>query len=184
MAAKKKAGKRRGRKYERRPIPERIAELEGRIEELKGLMKSREAFDPEKIRAERERLDVTAADYAELIGVSMITIYAWENGRSRPRAAQLKRLEDVYGISKEAAWKKLGIEEIDLGGFSPEMVGSERKRLGLSAKHYADLMGVSMLTVYNWEKGRAFPRDAQLTRWKKIKGITKREAERRVGKNQ
>jgi len=183
MAAKKKAGKRRGGKYVRRTIPERIAELEERIAELKKVMKSRDAFDPKKVKKERARLDLTAADYAELLGVSMITIYAWENGRSRPRAQQLRRLEEAYQMTKEEAWKKLGIEEMDLGGFSAEAVAEERERLGLSAKHYAELMGVSMLTVYNWEKGRAFPRDAQLQRWKKIKGISKREAEKRVGKN-
>jgi DNA-binding transcriptional regulator YiaG len=185
MAAKKKAGKARGksRKYQRRPIPERIAELEAQIEALKDLMKAREGFSKEKIRAERERLELTAADYAELVGVSMITVYAWENGRSRPRAQQLKRLNEVFGISKAKAWKQLGIEEVDTAGFSPQAIRAERKRLGLSAKHYADLMGVSMLSVYNWEKGRSFPREAQLERWKEVKGISRREAERRVGKS-
>ena len=37
--------------------------------------------------------------------------------------------------------------------FSPMWVAADRARLDLSARDYADLVGVSMLTIYNW--GRA-----------------------------
>jgi len=100
--AKKKSkggsgGSRRG--YTRRTLDERIEALESRVAELKGQVKAKSRFSPDAVRAERERLDLTAAEYAELVGVSMITIYSWEHGRSRPRAEQLGLWLAVQGIS-------------------------------------------------------------------------------------
>ena len=183
MAKKKSKGSPGGsrRGYTRRTLDERIEALESRVAELKGQVKAKSRFSPEGVRAERERLDLTAAEYAELVGVSMITIYSWEHGRSRPRAEQLGLWLAVQGISKEAAWKKLGIQELSTGGFSPDVIRSERDRLELSAARYGQLMGVSMLTVYNWEKGKSFPREPQLEKWLQVKGIGKREAWKRLG---
>ena len=64
--------------------------------------------------------------------------------------------------------------------FSPKWVAADRKRLGLSAKDYAKLVGVSMLTIYNWEKGKSKPRTQQLAAWANVRGIGKREALRRL----
>ena len=64
--------------------------------------------------------------------------------------------------------------------FSPKWVAADRKRLGLSAKDYASLVGVSMLTIYNWEKGESKPRAKALAGWASVRGIGKREALRRL----
>ncbi|MDF1700108.1 MAG: helix-turn-helix transcriptional regulator [Planctomycetota bacterium] len=68
----------------------------------------------------------------------------------------------------------------DAPRFSPKWVAADRKRLGISAKHYAQLVGVSMLTIYNWEKGKSKPRAQQLAAWANVRGIGKREALRRL----
>lgn len=68
----------------------------------------------------------------------------------------------------------------DAPRFSPKWVLADRKRLGFSAKDYAKLVGVSMLTIYNWEKGKSKPRAQQLNAWANIRGIGKREALRRL----
>jgi len=47
--------------------------------------------------------------------------------------------------------------------FLGQVVHAQRKRLGLSAADYAKLIGVSSLTVYNWEHGRTRPRQS---RWR------------------
>lgn len=60
--------------------------------------------------------------------------------------------------------------------FSAKSVRSQRRRLGLSAKDYAELVGVSPLTVYNWEHGRVRPQKAQLAALAALRGIGKREA--------
>lgn len=64
--------------------------------------------------------------------------------------------------------------------FSPKWVAADRERLELSARDYADLVGVSMLTIYNWEKGKSKPRAPQLAAWAKLRGIGKREAWKRL----
>ena len=67
--------------------------------------------------------------------------------------------------------------------FSPKWVLADRKRLGLSAKNYGQLVGVTGLTIYNWEKGRSKPRSKQLAAWASIRGIGKREALARLSSN-
>ena len=64
--------------------------------------------------------------------------------------------------------------------FSPKWVKADRKRLGLSAKDYASLVGVSSLTIYNWENGKSKPNADRLAAWAEIRGIGKREAQRRL----
>ena len=58
---------------------------------------------------------------------------------------------------------------------------AHRARLGLSAKDYGTLMGVSSLTIYNWESGKSKPRRSQLPRIVAVRGIGKREALQRLG---
>ena len=54
-------------------------------------------------------------------------------------------------------------------------VASHRKRLGLSAEHFGQLVGVTGQTVYNWEKGKR-PRPAQVRALAAIRTIGRREA--------
>ena len=49
--------------------------------------------------------------------------------------------------------------------FSPKWVKADRKRLGLSAKDYGLLVGVSALTIYNWESRKSKPRAKGLSGW-------------------
>ena len=60
--------------------------------------------------------------------------------------------------------------------FSARSVESQRERLGLSAANYAKLVGVSGLTIYNWEQGKSRPRKEQLAALAAFRGIGKREA--------
>ena len=48
-------------------------------------------------------------------------------------------------------------EELENVRFSARSVKAQRSRLGLSAADYAKLIGVSPLTIYNWEKGEKLP---------------------------
>ena len=64
--------------------------------------------------------------------------------------------------------------------FSGKWVKSHRNKLGLSAAHYSHLVGVSTMTIYNWERGHSRPRAKQLAAWAAIRGIGKREAWRRL----
>ena len=172
--AKRTASKKR----RNRPAEERIAELEARIAQLKTIAKEREKFSIEALKQDRKRLEISAADYAELVGVAMVTIYSWESGRCRPSPEELQKWLAAKGLSREEAWKRLGIEEVT--EFSPKAVKAERERLGMTVREYARLVGVSVLTIYDWEKGAVVPREPALRKWLAVRGIGKAQAERRL----
>ena len=64
-------------------------------------------FSARSVKAQRQRLGLSAADYGKLVGVSGLTIYNWEHGTSHPRKAQLVALVAVRGIGKREALMKL-----------------------------------------------------------------------------
>ena len=64
-------------------------------------------FSPTRLANHRTKLGLSAADYGQLVGVAGQSIYNWEQGKSRPRAAQLEALAAVRGISKKEAEKRL-----------------------------------------------------------------------------
>ena len=64
--------------------------------------------------------------------------------------------------------------------FSAKGLKANRERLGLSADHYGKLVGVSGLSIYNWEQGKARPRESSIEALLKIRGLGKREAAKRL----
>ncbi len=64
-------------------------------------------FSARSVKAQRRRTGLSAADYAKLVGVSGLTVYNWENGKSRPRKEQLAALIALRGIGKRQALAKL-----------------------------------------------------------------------------
>lgn len=64
-------------------------------------------FSARSVKAQRARLGLSALDYGKLVGVSALTIYSWEAGKSRPRAAQFQSLLAVRGIGKREAVERL-----------------------------------------------------------------------------
>jgi len=167
-------------KRKRRNLDEIIADLETQLSKLKEKAKERGKFSPEYIRNERDRLGLSASDYGRLVGVSHLTIYNWEHGRSSPHQKQLEQWLEIRDVSAEDAYKALGIHS-DNGSFSPKAVYEERQRLELSAKDFGELLSVSGLTIYNWEKGKAKPQRKQLAAWQALKGIGKRRAWKQLG---
>jgi DNA-binding transcriptional regulator YiaG len=65
-------------------------------------------FSPTWLRAHRAKLELSAADYARLVGVSGLTIYNWEKGKTKPQAAQLAKLAEVRGMGKREAIARIG----------------------------------------------------------------------------
>lgn len=58
----------------------------------------------------------------------------------------------------------------------PAGLATHRKRLGLSAANAAAIIGVSPLTVYNWESGKTRPRNSQMPAIDKLRKMGRREA--------
>lgn len=65
--------------------------------------------------------------------------------------------------------------------FSAERFAGTRSKLGISAREMAELIGVSQLTVYNWERGKSRPRAAQLAKIAGIRKMGKREVREMLG---
>ena len=86
----------------------RLGQPQAADEPLEGIR-----FSARSVRAQRERLGLSQADYAKLVGVSPMTIYNWESGNSRPRSEQLAALVGVRKLGKREALKKL--EMLDSG---------------------------------------------------------------------
>ena len=110
------------------------------------------------------------------------------NTQHRRDIAELKR--QVAQLARQnAALAKRGTAaarptEADAGKprlrFVAKGLRSQRTRLGLSADAFAKLAGVSAQTIYNWERGQAYPRSEQLARLVALRGIGKREAGKRL----
>ncbi|MGA2620780.1 MAG: helix-turn-helix domain-containing protein [Thermoguttaceae bacterium] len=69
-----------------------------------------------------------------------------------------------------------GEEELEGVRFSARSVHAQRQRLGLSQQDYAKLVGVSPMTIYNWESGNSRPRSEQLAALVAVRKLGKREA--------
>lgn len=67
-------------------------------------------FSAGRLASHRTKLGISAASYGKLVGVSGQTIYHWEQGKARPRAAQLESLASVRGLGKHEVAERLGGE--------------------------------------------------------------------------
>jgi DNA-binding XRE family transcriptional regulator len=65
-------------------------------------------FRKEGLKTHRAKLGLSAKDYGTLVGVSGLTIYHWEAGKSRPRKKQLPAIAAVRGLGKREALARLG----------------------------------------------------------------------------
>jgi DNA-binding transcriptional regulator YiaG len=55
----------------------------------------------------RKKLGLSAAQMGKLIGVSALSVYHWEQGKSRPRASHLPAIAAVRRMGKREAMAKL-----------------------------------------------------------------------------
>ncbi|MFK7790047.1 MAG: helix-turn-helix domain-containing protein [Phycisphaeraceae bacterium] len=64
-------------------------------------------FSPKWLAKHRAKLDLSAADYAKLVGCSPLSIYKWEKGESTPRAKQREALASIRGLGKREAQRRI-----------------------------------------------------------------------------
>ncbi len=104
-------------KREERALERRLALLESQgrqaVPPSPGVHLNGDArFSARSVKAQRRRTGLSAADYAKLIGVSPLTIYNWENKKSRPRHGQLAALIALRGLGKREAQAKLKLSAV------------------------------------------------------------------------
>ena len=79
---------------------------------------SREKWRNDTVRSTRHRLGLTQKQFASLVGVSPVSVWGWEAGRTRPRQKQQAAVLEVRQLTGEEAARRLG---------SPRSKGRVRK---------------------------------------------------------
>ena len=64
-------------------------------------------FRPAGLKAHRERLGLSAQQAGRLMGVSALSVYKWESGKTRPRAKQLEAIAQLRSMGKRQAAAQL-----------------------------------------------------------------------------
>ena len=64
-------------------------------------------FSSKWLTKHRAKIDLSAADYAKLVGCSSLSIYKWEKGESTPRAKHREALASIRGLGKREAQRRI-----------------------------------------------------------------------------
>jgi DNA-binding transcriptional regulator YiaG len=124
-----------------------------------------------QVRGETETLKKASSHYRGEIAQLKRRIDALEQ--------QLRRFAKGTARGGPAAAAE-AVEEGRQVRYSAKSLRSQRKRLGLSAAAMAQLLGVSALSVYKWESGNTRPRPKQIEAIAALRGIGRREAQKRL----
>jgi len=117
-----------------------------------------------EVRNETEGLKKTSSQYRSEIANLKRQVATLER--------RLKHLEKVAANTVEV---KTYPEASNKTRFTVKGFKSLRQRLGLTAEVIGKLLGVSAQTIYNWEAGNSSPREQQLVRIVKLRGLGKKE---------
>jgi len=99
MQALEQQVKRLGKVTTRIAAPQAAAEAEA---------ESHLRFSAKGLASQRKRLGLSAAAVARLLGVSALSVYKWESGKTRPRARQIEAIATLRGMGRREAAKRLG----------------------------------------------------------------------------
>jgi DNA-binding transcriptional regulator YiaG len=121
-----------------------------------------------ELRAETDSLKKATATYRREIAALKKRVAALEKQVKRGGRATRVQAE----TSGEAEGRQLR--------FSATRFAAQRKKLGISAASFATLLGVSPISVYKWEGGKARPRRAQLEAISAARKLGKREVQERL----
>lgn len=101
-------------------------------------------------------------------------------------AALKRRIAEQDRLIAKLRKNKLAAEAVEHGEEGPQLrfradgFASLRKKLGLSAADMGKLLGVSLQTIYHWEKGQSKPRASQLQGIAEVRKLGKRGAAARL----
>jgi len=111
-------------------------------------------WDKEKIKALRNKLELTQPQLAELLGTSQVVISYWETGRGNPSSISQKFLSLIAEkISVEEIKEKIKKEQ----KYNKDTIKAFREELGLNKTQFASLLSLDTSTVSYWESGEKNP---------------------------
>jgi DNA-binding transcriptional regulator YiaG len=121
-----------------------------------------------EIRAEIQTLKKASAQYRSDIAALKRRLVEQDR-----LIAKLRKNKSVIAGDSKA-------EEVTQLRFRADGFASLRKKLGLSAADMGKLLGVSLQTIYHWEKGQSKPRASQLQGIAEVRKLGKRGAAARL----
>ena len=110
-------------------------------------------YSADEVKHIRQSCDMTQRAFADVFGISVKTLEAWEQGINTPGSAAARLLDLIgydYGFAATIARQPL--QEYD-----GAMVKAIRKKLGLPRELFALAIGVSENTCGSWEQNRSTP---------------------------
>ena len=114
------------------------------------------------VRKIRNEMDMTQSDFARRIGVSEKTIWNWEHGYvsvPKDKVEEIRQIYESYQHDiKVAPIRRIPKEETK----AEPNVRKIRKAMDLTQAEFAERLGVSESTIYNWERGGNVPEEKAL----------------------
>jgi DNA-binding transcriptional regulator YiaG len=104
-----------------------------------------ERFRAMGVKAHRGKLGLSQDQYGRLVGVSSLTIYQWESGKTKPREAQKAKWLAIRGLGKEEAIRRLGTAELKAAPAASAKAAASTKRKRGTFKQTAEEMILSLL---------------------------------------
>ena len=129
-------------------------------------------FRPDLLRKARLAAGYSQAELARLVGVSTVTVKAWETGRRAPKPATQRQVADVLG---------LGFEDLEMADGADDLRRLRQAR-GLTRAEAAELLGLEAFTLQRVEEGLELPPDPR--KMARVYGVSRMElaaAARRFG---
>lgn len=117
-----------------------------------------------EVRIELEALKKASAQYRSDIAGLKRRVAVLEKLVGRLDAKSSKKVTPVVEGEEPSRFR-----------FSAKRFAAQRQKLGVSAGDMGTLLGVSAQTVYNWEAGKARPRQQQLAAIAAVRRMGKRE---------
>ena len=106
-------------------------------------------IDPKEIRTLRLALMLSQRQLAAKIGVTKEAIGTWERGINKPNFEHYDKLFSFFDKHREEIDKAFKVTGNSLREF--------KESLGISQKQLAEFLGVSAVTIRNWERNRNEP---------------------------
>lgn len=128
----------------------------------------------------RRRMGLSREEAALKLGVHMLSIKNWEQGKNQPRAQFLPALARLYGLDMAELRKTLGLEELGREQASKrgQALRQARLRAGLSLEEAAWRMDVTASAVCRWETGKNRPKRQSQRKIAQAYGLEPKELER------
>uniref|UniRef100_B8HYF2 Transcriptional regulator, XRE family n=1 Tax=Cyanothece sp. (strain PCC 7425 / ATCC 29141) TaxID=395961 RepID=B8HYF2_CYAP4 len=110
----------------------------------------------------RHRMGLSQVEFAALLGVTFKTVISWEKERCQPNPrlmAQIERLVQQLGDrGTDLLQLYFPHPTVPTEPSTARLLQTLRQRLGLTQSQFAATLGVTLMTISRWEKGRGKPK--------------------------